>query len=494
MYRVYSMASNSTVIPTTLRTMNASLSAGDRPDPYSTDFIAEVREWVDQHFSNIVADLKELVAHPSLAFEGFDRTALQASAQAVSELFADVGLDDIQILVETNDEGGSSGPAIIGSKPAHANKPTVLLYAHHDVQPVGDVDAWESDPWVATEKHGRLYGRGTADDKAGILVHHAAIQALEDLLGEDHGLGLTVFIEGEEEIGSPFFAQFLDNHKESLAADTIIVADSANWSVEVPALTTSLRGMIDGVIEVTVADHPVHSGLFGGPMLDAITVLSQLIATLHTPGGDVAIKNLDQTRWADVSYADEDFRKQTGAVEGLELAGTGSLADRLWNKPALNIIGFDATPIAESSNSIVHTARARFSMRLGPGMEPHQAMQAVAEHLHANNAHGAQLRVHAGEEGRPFVVDSGAPASTMMKQALSDAWGTAAIESGLGGSIPFVADLVETFPEAEILLTGIEDPDTKAHSPNESLDLSVLRHAIEAQVLLLARMALDQVK
>src|SRR5699024_10814783 len=153
------------------------------------------------------------------------------------------------------------------------------------------------DPWVATERQGRLYGRGTADDKAGIIVHHAAVKAFNDLLGADHGLGVTVFIEGEEEIGSPFFAQFLQNHRDLLAADTIIVADASNWSVDVPALTTSLRGMIDGVIEVTVADHSVHSGLFGGPMLDAITVLSRVIASLHDADGDVAVEGLKQQRW-----------------------------------------------------------------------------------------------------------------------------------------------------------------------------------------------------
>lgn len=443
------------------------------------------------HFATIQAKLAELVAHQSLAFEGYARGPLHASAEAVAALFSDVGLEELHTVTETHD-GDTSGPAILGCKPAADDKPTVLLYAHHDVQPVGDLRAWQTDPWVATEQHGRLYGRGTADDKAGIMVHHAAINALNDLLGQDHGLGVTVFIEGEEEIGSPFFAQFLQNHRDFLAADTIIVADSSNWAVDVPALTTSLRGMMDGVIEVTVAEHPVHSGLFGGPMLDAITVLSRVIASLHDADGDVAIEGLQQTRWSDVTYDEDDFRNQTGAVEGLELAGTGKLADRLWNKAALNIIGIDATPIAESANAIVNTARARFSMRLGPGMDPHEVMQSVTRHINALDVQGATVHVQPGEAGRPFVVESDAAAADMMKQALSDAWGTGAIETGLGGSIPFVAELVETFPKASILLTGVEDPNTKAHSSNESLDLSVLRHAIEAQVLVLARMALTR--
>ncbi|HEY4534486.1 MAG TPA: M20/M25/M40 family metallo-hydrolase [Enteractinococcus sp.] len=474
--------------------MNASLSAGSALDPHSPEFIALVKNWVDEHFANIVHNLSELVTHQSLAFEGYDREPLEASAQAVTQLFKQLHFNEVQQLTETSDTGELSGPAIIATVPAKGNKPTVLLYAHHDVQPVGDLEAWHTDPWVATEKAGRLYGRGTADDKAGIVVHHAAIQALQDLLGANHGLGLTVFIEGEEETGSPFFAQFLQHHRQLLAADTIIVADSANWSVDTPALTTSLRGLLDGVIEVSVTEHPAHSGIFGGPVLDAMTVLARIIATLHTDEGDVAIAGLDQQRWADATYEEGSYRQQIGAAEGLELAGSGTLADRLWNKPALNIIGVDTTSIAESSNSIIHTARAKFSMRLGPGMDPQHAMDALTRHVQAAKAFGATIQVHPGEQGKPIVVDSASHESVMMKQALADAWGSAAIEMGLGGSIPFIADLVEAFPNASILLTGIEDPDTKAHAPNESLDLSVLRHAIEAEILLLARMAIDGVE
>ena len=474
--------------------MNDAFPAGTRPDPYSAAFVETVKEWVEHHFSHIVAELKHLVTYPSLAFEGYERAPLEASADAVVTLLQKLGLQELQQLTEHGSDGTASGPAIIGRRPSAANKPTVLLYAHHDVQPVGDRAAWNTDPWEATEINGRIYGRGTADDKAGILVHYAAIQALEELLGADHGLGLTVFIEGEEEIGSPFFSQFLSRHKELLEADTIIVADSANWSTDVPALTTSLRGLLDGVIEVTVAEHPVHSGLFGGPMLDAITVLSRIIAQLHTPDGELAIPGLEQSRWAEVVYDEDDYRSQTGAVEGLRLAGKGTLADRMWNKAALNIIGIDTKRISEASNSIVHTASAKFSLRLGPGMDPQKTMSALTNHIEAMDNFGATVKIYSGEAGKPFVVDGGAPYSRMMKQALTDAWGSEAIETGLGGSIPFVAELAAVYPEAEILLTGIEDPDTKAHAPNESLDLSVLRHAIEAEVLLLARMVYDVVE
>lgn len=474
--------------------MNASLSASKLPDPHSDEFIALVKDWVDRHFSDLTAQLSHLVSYPSLAFPGFDRQPIEMSADTVAQLFDEAGMDEVHRLTERDDTGAVSGPAIIARKPSNKNKPTVLLYAHHDVQPVGDREAWDTDPWVATEVNGRLYGRGTADDKAGILVHLASIRALDELLGTDHGLGLTVFIEGEEEIGSPFFGQFLEKYRALLAADTIIVADSANWSVDVPAITTSLRGLLDGVIRVTVTDHPVHSGLFGGPILDAITVLSRIIAALHTAEGDLAVPGMDQQRWSDVTYEDADYRAQTGAVENLQLAGTGSLSDRLWNKAALNIIGVDTVSIEESSNSIVHQASAKFSMRLGPGMNPKKAMEALTDYVQSLEVFGAAVQVEPGEQGKSFVVGTSSEAIDMMKVALTQAWGTPAVETGLGGSIPFVADLAEVFPEASILLTGIEDPDTKAHSPNESLDLGVFRHAIEAQILLLARMAVEDVE
>lgn len=214
------------------------------------------------------------------------RNEVHRSAQMVSDLLSQAGFDDVRIVTE----GGA--PAVIAQHPPPPGAPTVLLYAHHDVQPEGDRGQWHSPPFEPTERDGRLYGRGTADDKAGIATHLAAFRA--------HGgrppVGVTVFVEGEEESGSPTLGQFLAAHRDELAADVIVIADSDNWSTEVPALTVSLRGMADCVVEVATLDHGLHSGLWGGVVPDALTVLVRLLASLHDDDGNVAVRGLHESR------------------------------------------------------------------------------------------------------------------------------------------------------------------------------------------------------
>jgi acetylornithine deacetylase/succinyl-diaminopimelate desuccinylase-like protein len=363
----------------------------------------------------------------------------------------------------------------------------VLLYAHHDVQPPGDPELWESDPFTAVERNGRLYGRGAADDKAGIMAHVGALRALTEVLGDSFGVGVTLFIEGEEEAGSPTFRTFLETHRDLLEADVIVVADSSNWKVGVPALTTSLRGLVDGTVEVQVLDHAVHSGMFGGPVLDAPTLLARLIATFHDDAGDVAIAGLAGGDHAAVEYREEDYRADSSVLDGVRLAGTGSIASRLWTKPALSIIGMDMPSVALSSNTLLPRARAKFSLRLAPGQDPEQAMQAVREHVERNAPFGARVTFTPGETGSPFATDTSAPAARLALKALEEAWGVQAVEAGMGGSIPFIADLTELFPSAQILITGVEDPDSRAHSANESLHLAEFERAVLAEALLLAR-------
>lgn len=459
-------------------------SAPHRPfDPQLTE---KLRTWVHTHWENILADLTDLVAIPGIAFPGYDREPLDRSADAVADLLSRTGFDEIHRLHETHDDGTPGGPAIIvRRKPAPGHK-TVLLYAHHDVQPAGAIALWDTDPWKAEEINGRLYGRGTADDKAGIMVHTAAFAALSELLGDDFGVGITIFIEGEEEAGSPTFRKFLETNKALLQADVIVVADASNWAVGTPALTTSLRGLVDGEIQVRVAKHAVHSGMFGGPMLDAATVLARVIAQLHDDEGNVAIPGLEQKYFSDIEYPADEYRQQSGAVDSLQLAGEDAIADALWNKPALNIIGTDITRLSEASNTMIPVASAKFSLRLGPGMDPEQAMQGVTNYIEGLSALGAEVTVKPGELGQPFHTDTTAPAASIMMQALHTAWGVDPVETGSGGSIPFTADLNAVFPDAEVLITGIEDPDTKAHSANESLELTDFAHAIVAEALLLA--------
>lgn len=452
---------------------------------------AALRNSVAAAFPRTLEDLTRLVAISGIAWDSFDPENLDRSADAVAELLRGAGLDDVQIL-RVDNNGKPGGPAVVARRPAAPGKPTVLLYAHHDVQPPGDLSLWETEPFTATERNGRLYGRGAADDKAGIMVHVGALRALDEVLGADSRVGITFFIEGEEEAGSPTFRTFLETHRDLLQADVIVVADSGNWKVGTPALTTSLRGLVDGTFEVRVLGHAVHSGMFGGPVLDAPTLLARLIATFHDERGNLAIEGLEGFDDAEVDYPEEDFRQDSSVLDSVRLAGEGSIASRLWTKPALSIIGIDVPSVAMSSNTIQPSARAKFSMRLAPGQDPEAAMDAMARHLAANAPFGAEVVFTPGERGNAFATDTAAPAAQTALWALEAAWGTKPVEMGVGGSIPFIADLVEVFPAAQILITGVEDPDSRAHSANESLHLDDFRNAVLAEALLLARLGMPE--
>jgi acetylornithine deacetylase/succinyl-diaminopimelate desuccinylase-like protein len=357
----------------------------------------------------------------------------------------------------------------------------VLLYAHHDVQPPGDPAAWDSDPFQPTERAGRLYGRGTADDKAGVAVHLAALRAHGDRLP----VGVTVLVEGEEEIGSPTLAEFLDAYREKLPADVVVFADGANWTADVPALTTTLRGGTSVVVVVRTLHHGVHSGQYGGPVPDALTALCRLLATLHDARGDVAVPGLVRGTADPLDLTEAQFRADAGLLDGVHLTGTGGLTDRLWAGPAVAVIGLDAPTVQAASNTLIPVARAKVSMRVAPGDDAARARDALAEHLRAHAPWGAQVTVHPGAAAAPYAAHTGGPGYRAAREALAEAWGTPVPDIGAGGSIPFVTGYAQVFPDAEIFVTGVEDPDTRAHGANESLHLATFERACLAEALLL---------
>ncbi|QAY71326.1 dipeptidase [Xylanimonas protaetiae] len=448
--------------------------------------VETLRAVVDEQFPALQADLVSLVRIPSIAMAAFDQAHVEASAQAVADLLRGAGLPEVQVLRSPRPDGEPGAPAVVARRPAPEGAPTVLLYAHHDVQPVGE--GWETDPFEPVQVGERLFGRGAADDKAGVVAHLGALRALtaSGLLPE---VGVTVFVEGEEEDGSPSFRAFLEEHRELLAADVIVVADSSNWKVGVPALTTSLRGLVDGFVEVQVLDHAVHSGMFGGPVLDALTLLSRLVATLHDDAGDVAVAGLVHAPEPGVEYDEAAFREESSVLDGVALAGTGSLAARMWTKPALSVIGIDATPVAHASNTITPSARAKLSLRLAPGQDPAAAAAALEAHLLANAPFGTKVTWTTKEQGKPFLAPADSPAMRAARAAFAASWGTDAVDTGIGGSIPFIADLLEVFPQAAILVTGVEDPDSRAHGANESVHLGELKKVVVAEALLLTQVA-----
>ena len=427
------------------------------------------------------ADLEALVRIPGIAFDGFDFAPLERSAEAVAALLRAEGLE-VQI-----SRVGDGHPAVIGRKPAPPGAPTVLLYAHHDVQPTGDLRNWLSDPFEPTERDGRLYGRGAADDKAGVMAHIAALRAYGDSLP----VGVVLFIEGEEEFGSASLEALLAKHRDELASDVIVIADSGNWDVGVPALTTSLRGIVNSFVTVEVLDSAVHSGMYGGAVPDALMTLSRLIATLHDDNGDVLVEGLVSKEAAPLDYPLDRFRAESGLLEGVQLIGTGRLVDRMWTKPTVSVLAIDAPPTNAAPNAIVPRAKAKLSMRIAPGDNPKSAFQALAAHLEKHVPWGAKVLFELEHDGNPCVIDSTGKYFDAARAAFKQAWdGTDAVEIGVGGSIPFIATFQEMFPEASILVTGVEDPHAKAHGPNESLHLGEFARVCLAEALLLRNVAL----
>ena len=447
--------------------------------------IQDLRARVRTAFPALRQDLESLVRIPSVSSPAFDQLHVEASAAAVAELLRGAGMPEVQVLTATTAEGVVSRPAVVARRPAPAGAPTVLLYAHHDVQPPGAEADWDTSPFEPTERDGRLFGRGAADDKAGVIAHVGALR----VLGDEIGVGVTVFAEGEEEIGSPTFVAFLTEHRDLLAADVIVVADSTNWRVGVPALTTSLRGLVDCEVEVAVLEHAVHSGMFGGAVLDAPTLLARLIATLHDEDGSVAVAGLVSAPEPTVDYEEADLRADASVLPGVRLAGTGTLTGRMWTKPALSVIGLDATSVAHASNTIAPRARAKLSLRIAPGQDPVAASAALRAHLEQHAPFGAQVTYREGELGKAFQAPTDSAAMRTARQAFADAWGTEPVDIGVGGSIPFIADLLEVFPDAAILVTGVEDPDSRAHGANESVHLAELQTVVLAEAILLQRLA-----
>lgn len=453
----------------------------------TSDTTAALRARVAELFPALQADLEVLVRIPSVSAAAFDQAHVAASAAATEQLLRDAGLPDVQILSAPRPDGTPGAPAVVARRPAPEGAPTVLLYAHHDVQPPGDPATWDTAPFEPTQVGERLYGRGAADDKAGIIAHLGALRALGLPDGADLPVGVTVFLEGEEESGSPSFRAFLETHRDLLAADVIVVADSTNWSVGVPALTTSLRGLVDGVIELKVLEHAVHSGMFGGAVLDAVTLMSRLVATFHDEAGDVAIDGLVVASEPEVDYSEAAFRADSSLLDGVSLAGTGTVSGRLWTKPALSVIGMDVTSVAEASNTIAPSCTAKISLRLAPGQDPVAADAALAEHVAKHAPFGAHVTWRTGEQGKPFLAAGDTAAMRAARAAFAEAWGTPPVDVGVGGSIPFIADLLEVFPEAAILVTGVEDPDSRAHGANESVHLGELQKVVLAEALLLTK-------
>ncbi|WP_298039050.1 dipeptidase [uncultured Microbacterium sp.] len=437
-----------------------------------------------------LSDLGDLVRIPGIAWPSFDQTQLVRSAEHVASLARDTGVfDSVEVLraaIPGTDEVGQ--PAVLATRAARNGRPTILLYAHHDVQPPGADELWETPPFEPTVRDGRLYGRGAADDKAGIMAHIASLRAVAETLGDDFDLGVSMFIEGEEEYGSRSFGQFLSDNADALRADAIVVADSGNWDSETPGLTVSLRGNARFTLTVRTLAHGSHSGMFGGAVPDAMMATIRLLSSLWADDGAVAVAGLAERDTPTPEYSEATLRDEAGLLPGVSPAGRDSILSRIWNKPSVTVIGIDATSVEAASNTLAPEVSVVVSARVAPGQSGEEAYAALEKHLRERAPFGAELTFSDVDLGNGFLVDTSGWAVGLARQAMADGYGVEPVDLGVGGSIPFIADLVHEFPEAQILVTGVEDPHSRAHSPNESLHLDTFRHAIATEALLLTRM------
>ncbi len=451
---------------------------------------AGIRASVERGLPSTIADLCALVRVPSVSWDAFDRGQVAVSAEKVADLARGLGVFESVEIKQAGIPGGSElgQPAVLATRRARNGRPTVLLYAHHDVQPPGGDDDWDSPPFEPTVRGDRLYGRGAADDKAGVMAHIASIRALVDAAGPDFDLGLALFIEGEEEFGSRSFATFLEENREALRADAIVVADSNNWDIDTPSLTIALRGNVTFRLTVRTLDHASHSGMFGGAVPDAMMATVRLLNTLYADDGSVAVAGLTSHDAVTPDYSEDQLRQETGLADGVQPIGHGTVLSRIWSQPSITITGIDAPSVANASNTLSPAIAVRLSTRIAPGQPAADAFTALDAHLRAHAPFGAQIEIDDVDTGEAFLVDTSGWAVTETRLAMAEAWGREPVDIGVGGSIPFIADLVRVFPEAQILVTGVEDPDSRAHSPNESLHLGVFKRAVLSEALLLGRL------
>ncbi len=422
-----------------------------------------LRRTIHDDMPRVIDELSSLVAIPSVGYEGYDPANVRASAERTRDILRDSGVD------------------------ADPGAPTALLYAHHDVQPAADPDAWTTPPFSPTLRDGRLFGRGSADDKCGIAIHAAALRALRTAGALP--CAVKVIVEGEEECSTEHLPDLVRGHGDLLRSDVAVIADGGNYRTGVPTIGTSIRGATHLVVRVDVLPIPQHSGVFGGPLPDAVMALSRMLASLHDEAGEITVDGLHGFGWPGTQVPEDEFRDESGVFPEIQLLGTGTIADRTLSKPAINILAFEAPRVDEVANQIVPTARAVVGLRMAPGEDYRGAVDKVTAHLRAAAPWGVRVSVEAQEPGAGYIVDASTAAYRAATSALATAFDHRVAEMGSGGSIPLVPLLAETFPGIEVLIWGASDHRSNVHSIDESVDLHDLERMVVGEALFLQGLA-----
>ncbi|MEV5583699.1 dipeptidase [Streptomyces parvus] len=430
-------------------------------------------------------ELAELVAFQSVADPAvFPRSECEGAANWVADALRAEGFTDVALL-DTPDGTQS----VYGYLPGPAGAPTVLLYAHYDVQPPLDESAWVSPPFELTERDGRWYGRGAADCKGGFIMHLLALRALK----ADGGVPVSVKViaEGSEEQGTGGLERYAEAHPELLRADTIVIGDTGNFRAGLPTVTATLRGMSMLRVQLDTLRGNLHSGQFGGAAPDALAAMIQLLASLRAEDGTTTVDGLTgDADWDGIQYPEAEFRQDAKVLDGVELIGTGTVADRIWARPAVTVIGIDCPAVVGATPSVQASARAQISLRVPPGHDAAEATKLLTAHLESRAPWGARVKVEQVGQGQPFRADMSSPAYRAMADAMRDAYpGQEMQSSGMGGSIPLCNTLAGLYPEAEILLIGLSEPEAQIHAVNESVSPEELERMSVAEALFLRNYA-----
>lgn len=427
------------------------------------------------------AELAELVAFQSVADPAvFPKIECEAAANWVADALRAEDFTDVALL-DTPDGTQS----VYGFLPGPAGAPTVLLYAHYDVQPPLDESAWLSPPFELTDRDGRWYGRGAADCKGGFIMHLLALRALKANGGVP--VSVKVIAEGSEEQGTGGLERYAEAHPELLAADTIVIGDAGNFRAGLPTVTATLRGMTMLRVQLDTLEGNLHSGQFGGAAPDALAAMIQLLASLRDEHGTTTVDGLTgDTDWDGLQYPEAEFRQDAKVLDGVELIGTGTVADRIWARPAVTVVGIDCPPVVGATPSVQASARAQVSLRVPPGHDAAEATKLLTAHLESHAPWGARVSVEQVGQGQPFRADTSSPAYTAMAGAMRDAYpGQEMQSSGMGGSIPLCNTLASLYPQAEILLIGLSEPEAQIHAVNESVSPEELERMSVAEALFL---------
>ncbi|WP_435736412.1 dipeptidase [Cellulosimicrobium sp. PMB13] len=455
--------------------------------PADSGHVEEVRGAVGQLMPRALADLSVLVAIPSVADERlFPRAECERAARWVADAFAAEGIDT---RLETTPDGS---PVVLGHRPGPDGAPTVLLYAHYDVQPPLDDAAWTSPPFELTERDGRLHGRGAADCKGNIVTHLTALRALRALGGDDYPVGIRLVVEGSEEQGTGGLERWVEANPGALAADAMLVQDTGNAELGLPTLTVTLRGAANVVVHVEALAGEIHSGMYGGAAPDALAALVAILASLRDERGDTTIDGLPDAvargTWPGVAYDPEQFRRDAGVLDGVGLVGSGSVADGLWARPVVTILGIDAPSVVGSAAAIQPRASARLNLRVPPGADAVELQDLLVAHLEAHAPWGVRVTVERDAAGQPFQARTSGRVFDTLSGALADAYGRETVTAGQGGSIPLCNVLAGQYPDAEIVLLGVEEPACLIHAPNESVAPSEIENLAVGEALFLARL------